>query len=244
MPYYHVRIWQKKSTSASVEVRLDLTPEELKKKFLAPYRKGWPITISGTTVSIEDLDRIRITMTGQDSEQLRSLIKQRRSKSRVRPARAVTSGVIAAEGKDVTDEFITGPPGSESPTYTVDRKDIVKEAISTMKIFISHSSNDVELAKLLIDLLRKSLNLRSTDIRCSSVDGYRLPGGISTDQMLRSEVHDAELVIGLVTPSSLKSIYVSFELGARWGADKPMIPLLATGATSEHLGGPWPESMH
>ena len=110
--------------------------------------------------------------------------------------------------------------------------------MTTMKIFISHSSNDVEFATLLIDLLRKSLNLRSTDIRCSSVDGYRLPGGVSTDQSLRDEVHDAKLMIGLITPHSLKSAYVSFELGARWGADKPMIPLLASGATPKHLGGP------
>ena len=110
--------------------------------------------------------------------------------------------------------------------------------MTTMKIFISHSSNDVELATLLIDLLRKSLNLRSTDIRCSSVDGYRLPGGVSTDQGLRAEVHDAELVIGLITPNSLKFAYVSFELGARWGAGKPMIPLLASGTTPKNLGGP------
>ena len=85
--------------------------------------------------------------------------------------------------------------------------------------------------------MRKSLNLRSTDIRCSSVDGYRLPGGVPTDQSLRAEVHDAELVIGLITPNSLKSIYVSFELGARWGANRPMIPLLASGSNLGNLGG-------
>ena len=107
-----------------------------------------------------------------------------------------------------------------------------------MRIFISHSSHDLETAELLIDLLRKSLTLGSTDIRCSSVDGYRLPGGVSTDERLRTEVHDAELVIGLITPNSLKSAYVSFELGARWGAGRPMIPLLASGTTPEQLEGP------
>lgn len=107
-----------------------------------------------------------------------------------------------------------------------------------MKIFISHSSNDSELAKLLVNLLQKALRLSSADIRCSSVDGYRLPAGASTDERLRSEVHDAQQVIGLITPSSLTSLYVAFELGARWGADKPMIPLLGLGATPDHLGGP------
>ena len=107
-----------------------------------------------------------------------------------------------------------------------------------MRIFISHSSNDVEIAGLLIELLQKALNLRSDDIRCTSVDGYRMQAGASIDDRLRAEVHDAELLIGLITPNSLGSAYVIFELGARWGVEKPMIPLLASGVTPEQLGGP------
>lgn len=107
-----------------------------------------------------------------------------------------------------------------------------------MKVFISHNSKDEELAKNLVNLLQKSLRLESSDIRCSSVDGYRLEGGVAIDETLRIEVHEAELVIGLITPNSLKSLYVAFELGARWGIKKPMIPLLAAGVTSEHLDGP------
>ena len=109
---------------------------------------------------------------------------------------------------------------------------------STMRVFISHSGKDATLAKSLVKLLQKSMRLSSDDIRCSSVDGYRLPGGVSTDERLRSEVHDAELIVGLITPDSIKSLYVAFELGARWGAKKPMIPILASGATPAHLAGP------
>ena len=107
-----------------------------------------------------------------------------------------------------------------------------------MRIFISHSSRDVELARALIDLLLAALPIASDDIRCSSVDGYRLPGGVSTDEWLRNEVHDADMVIGLLTPNSLRSAYVAFELGARWGTQKRMIPLLASGITPEVLEGP------
>lgn len=107
-----------------------------------------------------------------------------------------------------------------------------------MKVFISHNSKDEELAKSLVNLLQKSLRLQSSDIRCSSVDGYRLEGGAKIDEALRSEVHEAELVIGLITPNSIKSLYVAFELGARWGISRPMIPLLAAGVTSEDLDGP------
>ena len=107
-----------------------------------------------------------------------------------------------------------------------------------MRVFISHSGSDVEIAGLLITLLRNALNLSSEEIRCSSVDGYRLSAGASADDVLRHEVHDAELLIGLITPASITSVYVLFELGARWGAEKPMFPLLASGATWEHLEGP------
>ena len=107
-----------------------------------------------------------------------------------------------------------------------------------IQVFISHSARDSALARLLVNLLQKSMRLSSNAIRCSSVDGYRLPGGVSTDDRLRIEVHHAKLIIGLITPSSLNSLYVAFELGARWGVGKPMIPLLASGANSAHLGGP------
>ena len=107
-----------------------------------------------------------------------------------------------------------------------------------MKIFISHSSRDAEITKALVRLLQKSMRLSNKDILCSSVDGYKLPAGASTDETLRIEVHGADLLIGLLTPGSLRSLYVSFELGARWGINKPMIPLLSSGATVNHLEGP------
>ncbi len=137
---------------------------------------------------------------------------------------------------DVTKRFIREPSG-----YGVDESNaVVQQAHSTtsMRVFISHSSNDVGVAKLLIELLRKALHLRSDEIRCTSVDGYRMHAGSPTDETLRAEVHDAELLIGLITPDSMRSVYVIFELGARWGVEKPMIPLLASGAAPEHLGGP------
>ena len=107
-----------------------------------------------------------------------------------------------------------------------------------MRVFISHSSLDKEVTTILIDLLRQALNIRSEDIRCTSIDGHRLPGGVVTSEALRQEVYEARLVIGLITPNSMGSAYVLIELGARWGAKKAMIPLLASGIKPEHLEGP------
>ena len=107
-----------------------------------------------------------------------------------------------------------------------------------VRVFISHSSQDFEVASLLVDLFQRALGLSSEDIRCTSVDGYGMPAGVTVDERLRDEVHEAELLIGVITPNSLKSAYVMFELGARWGAEKAMIPLLASGTTPSDMGGP------
>jgi TIR domain len=106
-----------------------------------------------------------------------------------------------------------------------------------LQIFVSHSSKDRALAEALTDLLESALRLPANQIRCSSVDGHRLPVGVDTQSKLRAEVNAAKVVIGLVTPSSLASSYVMFELGARWGASLFLAPLLA-GVDPRGLNGP------
>jgi len=104
-------------------------------------------------------------------------------------------------------------------------------------VLISHSSKDAELAAALIDLLKSGIGLLADQIRCTSVDGYRLPVGVNTEAKLREEVNAAAVVIGLITPSSLSSSYVMFELGARWGAGLFIAPLTA-GIEAGKLSGP------
>lgn len=105
-------------------------------------------------------------------------------------------------------------------------------------IFISHSQRDASIAESLIALLRSALSVPAETIRCTSVDGYRLPAGVSTEERLRQEVHDAKAFIGIITQDSLRSAYVLFELGARWGAGRQLVPLLAAGTPATALVGP------
>jgi hypothetical protein len=108
----------------------------------------------------------------------------------------------------------------------------------TLDVFISHSSKDTAIAEALIELIRAATNVLHERIRCTSVDGYRLPGGASTDEQLKQEVREARCFIALLTPDSLQSHYVLFELGARWGAKLPFVPLLAAGASTNDLKAP------
>jgi hypothetical protein len=108
---------------------------------------------------------------------------------------------------------------------------------TTLLVFISHSSKDAKLAEALIDFLRAGLGLSEQQIKCSSVDGYRLHIGANTDSSLREDVNAAAVVIGLITPNSLRSHYVTFELGARWGTGSYLAPVIA-GVTPSSVPAP------
>ena len=107
-----------------------------------------------------------------------------------------------------------------------------------LKIFISHSSADSVIAEMLADLFQTAMCLSKKDIRCTSVDGYRLPAGANTNEQLRKEVLEAQALVGLISNQSLDSAYVLFELGARWGTNLFMVPLLAPGLSPSVLKGP------
>lgn len=139
--------------------------------------------------------------------------------------------LLAKYGKDVSGAFLDAS--------------IYKKATSPMEtnkkmidIFISHSSFDKEKVKLLISILRTALSLRQEQIRCTSVAGYKLTGGTSTDEALKREIIDCKVFIGVLTENSLKSTYVLFELGARWGLGQALKPLVCEPEMSSVVKGP------
>ncbi len=107
-----------------------------------------------------------------------------------------------------------------------------------IKLFISHSSKDQELAEKLTELVKNALRLSSDEIRCTTIDGYRLPGGAKTNEQIKREVRESIAFIGLISTAAADSMYVLFELGARWGSDKNLLPLLAHGVSPDILKGP------
>ena len=107
-----------------------------------------------------------------------------------------------------------------------------------LKVFLSHSSRDVDLAAALVELVRFTLGLRSDEIRCTSVRGYGLRAGSSVEQQIRREIFEAEVLVAIVSRDSLYSSYVLFELGARWASGKPLVPLLTSGIDISSLAPP------
>ena len=94
------------------------------------------------------------------------------------------------------------------------------------RVFISHSSEDLELANAIRSLLGIAVNDLSIDsIVCTTA--APLEGGVRISEALRNHIFGSDVVLGLLTPRSMESHYVSFELGAAWGTpDIKVIPLL------------------
>jgi hypothetical protein len=128
--------------------------------------------------------------------------------------------------------------GSGERVAVAPARDRQDSSASQIRLFLSHASVDAPLAELVARLFRSALGLTPETIRCTSVDGYRLPGGADTDEQLRIEVHQAEVLVGIISVASLDSLYVAFELGARWGANKSLIPLMAPGVSPSAMKGP------
>jgi hypothetical protein len=110
--------------------------------------------------------------------------------------------------------------------------------LPAIDIFISHSSQDGKIAQALIELLVVALNIPAERIRCTSVKGHQLGPGASVEETLRGEINDSKAFIGLITPASLQSTYVLFELGARWGIQRHLVPALALGVDANALKDP------
>ncbi len=106
---------------------------------------------------------------------------------------------------------------------------------SKMKIFISHSEKDKEIAESFIMYLQSALLLVDDDIRCTSVLGHKIPFGKSIAEILRDDLALAPTLIVLVTEESIKATWVMFELGAAWGLKKDIVPILSPGIEVKDL---------
>ena len=120
------------------------------------------------------------------------------------------------------------------------QKQSVPSKMEQIDILVSHSQRDEDLAKAIIELLMEALGIPRGRIRCTSVVGHKLPGGTSIQTKLRQEINESRIFLGLLTPSSLDSTYVMFELGARWGVEKYWCLIKARGTQIGDLKGPLP----
>jgi hypothetical protein len=109
--YYHVQL-STNGQPAKQYARYDLTAATLESHVLAPYREGRAILASGVIVRAEDIGQIWIVQTDRPRDRI-----PQRSRSLIGTVMEVAGGAwgsVARYGSDVTDGFVTEPPGLQS----------------------------------------------------------------------------------------------------------------------------------
>lgn len=108
----------------------------------------------------------------------------------------------------------------------------------SIKIFISHASIDESLASALVDCIFASLILDDREVRCTSVPGHKLEVGSDFTEAIREDLDESAVVVGLITKHAISSSWVLFELGAAWGVEKTLKPLVSDEVDVTALPGP------
>lgn len=94
------------------------------------------------------------------------------------------------------------------------------------EIFISHAQLDSEIADSVVDLLQTGLDISSSKVFCSSLEGLGIPPGENFVSFIHKQIQEPKAIIPLVSKSYLESVFCLCELGAAWGFSHRCFPLV------------------
>ena len=86
------------------------------------------------------------------------------------------------------------------------------------RVFISHSSNDKEMASEMADYIER-VGMKAF---LAHID---IEGGAKWKESLHKEITECDMLVALVTPNFYKSEYTCQEVGAAWALKKPVLPV-------------------
>jgi DNA-binding beta-propeller fold protein YncE len=109
---YHVKIRSEdRGQNRRGALALDKDADWIEEHIAAPRRQGRDIFVDGQVFSWDSIGEIHITQTEQTSAQLVPRVRARLSDSALVTARP-DEWFVPDEGQDVTEQFLTGPPGT------------------------------------------------------------------------------------------------------------------------------------
>lgn len=94
------------------------------------------------------------------------------------------------------------------------------------RVFISHAVKDKLLVDAFFDLLQTGAGLTPNQTFCSSLEGMGIPAGKNFVDYIKEKVQQPDLVLLILSPNYLESLFCQCELGAGWALSHNMIPIL------------------
>jgi WD40 repeat protein len=130
--FYHVRITPRGAESPHQDaLALDKDADWIEGHITAPRRHGQDIFVDGRVFSWADIEQIHITETDQTVAQLVPQLRSRREEQG-QVLSTPDEWFVVKGGRDVTEQFITGPPGQarraaagKALTYATNRKAVM-----------------------------------------------------------------------------------------------------------------------
>jgi hypothetical protein len=92
------------------------------------------------------------------------------------------------------------------------------------RLFISFARPDESLARALAEWLHRGCRVPEELITCTAWND--IEGGQDVQDHLRKELKESVLFLPLVSPNYFQSAYAVLELGAAWGYEKTILPVL------------------
>lgn len=138
---------------------------------------------------------------------------------------------LKTEAKDVTKEFLKKIKSVE--------KIASHGNMERTKIFISHSSEDIEIVKSFVnEILRQGFAIHPNQIFCSTMDGFGVENGKYIPDVLKEELQQSQLVFLFLSDNYKNSEVCLNELGAAWVSFEKnrVIPLILPNCGFDKLG--------
>lgn len=105
-------------------------------------------------------------------------------------------------------------------------------------VFISHASEDATAAGRVAEFLHATLKFRPDEVFCSSDADPAIAAGVEFEREILTALRSSSVVIFLISPFSLSSLFCVMELGAAWGLKKRIVPVLLSNAESAPIERP------
>lgn len=105
------------------------------------------------------------------------------------------------------------------------------------RVFISHSSKDIDVVKPFVNLLR-TIGLDRTKLFCSSIDGYGIPQRENIYDFLKREFTEKNTFVVMIMSDNYYDSKPSLnEMGAAWAMSKEYISILIKGFEFSQIEG-------
>lgn len=189
----HVRITSKSPLRRHADaLALDKDEVWLEENILAPRREGRDIFVDGQVFSWDGIDAIRINETERTSDELLTEIRARRASERAIAVGIPDRWYVTKQGDDVTEKYISGPPGTERPRGSGSAP-TAKDAAAVMVIH----GRDTEARDAMFGWLRAiGLSPREWSVLVQAT-GSASP---YIGEVLDRAFADAQAVVALLTP--------------------------------------------